>query len=346
MTFLNLKSSKIRKKSSKYIPIVNLDVIDSCTSKCKTCHIWKHDNPVAVTFEEYKKLLAELGEFKTQIISIGGGEPLLRNDICNIIKESKRNGFSVHMNSSLVGISKSQIDQLIDAGLDFIHVSIDHFEKDKYHEIRGINALDHVLGNLNYLVSKNIEVGINVVISKLNILDIDRILEWCLKQKVQKVQFILAKNTLQQNDMSDSEFQEYALADNEILVIKEKLLAFQTAAEKIGVLSNSSMFLENLIEVNRERRLIPCYVGRATVTIDPFGFVRTCYAYPSKLSIKNSTLKDILLSKSYERDLANVDMCKKACHDVGSAEISIRMNLRYSILNIKKVILEVVRYTR
>jgi len=328
------------------IPIVNIDVIDSCNSRCQSCHIWKHDNEGEVSLVEYFSLFDQLAEIDTQIISIGGGEPLLRKDICDIIYGASSKGFSVHMNSSLVGVSKSQLDQLVKSGLSFIHVSIDHFKNDKYYKIRGVNSLTHVLSNLEYLKSKKIDIGINVVISKLNYHDLDEIMEWCLAQNISKVQFIIASKNLQQEDMSAEDFSSLALTDGELGDLKKKLLVFENRATKNNVMTNSKMYLNNLKEVNQERRLISCYSGRATITIDPFGFVRTCYAYDSTLSIKKNKILDILNSEKFAERVKQVDSCKKACHDVGSAEISIRMNLWYGLSSIRKIFSEVMRYTK
>lgn len=99
-----------------------------CGSDCR-----KEDIPVDMPFEDFRHVLdevaAELDPSKILIITTGG-EPLVRKDISECGREIRRRGFKWGMVSNGMLLDKKKLDELIDAGLNTIAISLDGFENE------------------------------------------------------------------------------------------------------------------------------------------------------------------------------------------------------------------------
>jgi len=78
---------------------VMLAVTDRCPSRCTYCQIPARNSPDPPT-ETLLKLIDQLAEAGTQRIGIWGGEPLIREDIGQIIARIKENGMYVTLDSN------------------------------------------------------------------------------------------------------------------------------------------------------------------------------------------------------------------------------------------------------
>ena len=108
--------------TSKRIPVaVRWNLLHRCPSRCAYCNLWR--TPAEeMTFEEIRPLLGQLARLGTTQISFSGGEPLLREDIGEIVEETARVGISPTMNSSGFGLKK----RLASLGrLDQLKISLD-----------------------------------------------------------------------------------------------------------------------------------------------------------------------------------------------------------------------------
>ncbi|MDP6627450.1 MAG: radical SAM protein [Methanopyri archaeon] len=103
---------------------------DSCNLKCKYCAIWKTKRR-QMTTKELLDLVDELADMGCVRISIFGGEPLVRDDIGQIVDHIHKRGINVGLGSNGILVPK-KIDQLKD--LDHLHISLDGPEE--YHDIQ------------------------------------------------------------------------------------------------------------------------------------------------------------------------------------------------------------------
>lgn len=335
------------KKKFKKIPFLYIDLVNHCNSKCITCDIWKNPQGETLTTDQWLNFFKQLPSHGVKLVSIGGGEPTLNKDLPILIKELKALGIKVHLNSHLATCNDTYLKSLTDAGLDAIHVSVDGVTEASYQQIRGINALKAVEKNINWIKQNTkILVGINTVVGKHNFNNIDDIVNWSNKLNVKKLQFIPVSNNLQQNNMSSERFTDFSPTASEVITkYKSTLKSSLRKLQKVSVLTNSKTFIDKFEYAYVAKRLTSCFAGRAFVTINAKGEVLACYEYSTKLNILNKTLKEILYSPEYAHTLDKVRSCTLPCHDVGSAEVSLRLNPRYFLTNLKTIIKELKSYT-
>jgi MoaA/NifB/PqqE/SkfB family radical SAM enzyme len=100
-------------------------------------------NKSIMDFDFYKKCINDLKEFPQKIKMLrfaATGEPLLHPKIAEMVKYAKEkdvaNSLDIVTNASL--LTKELSDKLIDAGLDWLRISVQGLSSDKYKEVCGV----------------------------------------------------------------------------------------------------------------------------------------------------------------------------------------------------------------
>ncbi len=119
--------------------------------------------------EDVKKGLGVLRDLGVIEIVLSGGNPLLREDIDEIIEFSSRHFITtVYDNGS---IAPRKLDALRKA--DFVAISLDTLDKKKFDYIRGVKgAWTRAMNTIQTLHDEGIHVGVSPTISQLNLYEI------------------------------------------------------------------------------------------------------------------------------------------------------------------------------
>ena len=86
--------------------------------------------------EEWIQIMKHLQDIGVSVIGFTGGEPLLRKDLEDIIKSIDSRSTTILFTSG-DGLTGEKAKSLKDAGLFYIAVSLDHYDKAKHNELRG-----------------------------------------------------------------------------------------------------------------------------------------------------------------------------------------------------------------
>ena len=163
--------------------VVSFEVTDSCTCFCMHCdHGGDRDESHNMKPSEYKRYMKEL---RPCVVQISGGEPLMRPDLLEIVRNIKSdNGLPYTIlvsNWSLM--TEEKYVQLREAGVDEFCVSLD-FPDERHDEFRGLPGL---YKNLSEIVPKVAALGhddivMNNCITSSNVAEInavaDKAAEW------------------------------------------------------------------------------------------------------------------------------------------------------------------------
>jgi MoaA/NifB/PqqE/SkfB family radical SAM enzyme len=155
-----------------------IDVTYNCNAKCHYCRWGNSKTPGRLNQpDEYIYIPVEtLQHLNTERIVFSGGEPLLRQDLEQIISYYNQAGVkSIVLITNGFLITESRLSSLIASGLTGITFSIDSFESGIAFEARAYNNHQHERVKSSFiqtcLLKKNfqLEIGINVVVSSANI---------------------------------------------------------------------------------------------------------------------------------------------------------------------------------
>jgi len=331
--FVQICSAKYLRTNVRVVPFVYLDVVDRCNSRCRTCDIWRirRDSPPELSTAEILSLRPALRRLKTQIVSIGGGEPTLRDDLETCIAAFRDDGMSVHMNTNALSIDLARARSLAHAGLSVAYISCDHPDREGYKAIRGVDGLDRVVAAIEHFRSlpTPIPVGINVVVSGLNQDALEALVARCIEWGVQKVQFIPVHTYLRYREMVRPALEQLTPRREDLPAIKATLTRVTRRLQELGIETNSRFYIEHFETAYESVRSVPCLAGSLFVMVNPFGDVFPCYQQQKGLNIRQTPLDAIVRSAEFREQRRCVVGCSLACWDAGSAEPSIRFHLPY-----------------
>mgnify|MGYP002635046202 FL=1 len=164
--------NKMSDSFGRSFPYIRLSITDVCNFKCGYClpngYFKVENKPGFLNLDEISNLVAAFTELGVSKIRITGGEPTVRKDFFEVLKNIK----SEHEISNLVittnGYKLNEIaEELIATRINGINISIDSLDRNKFKEITGQDRLPQILEGINILQNKGFKnIKVNAVLLK------------------------------------------------------------------------------------------------------------------------------------------------------------------------------------
>jgi MoaA/NifB/PqqE/SkfB family radical SAM enzyme len=112
-----------------------------CDFRCRFCHYWCDEmgNQPEQTLAEFQRGSAKLAQWGTLLISLAGGEPMLRDDIVEIVEAVGRWHFPF-ITTNGYQVDEKLAAELFAAGLWGISISIDYAQAQQHDRARGVEG--------------------------------------------------------------------------------------------------------------------------------------------------------------------------------------------------------------
>lgn len=170
--------------------LISIAVTDKCNCSCKHCSfVSMKKNQAILNTEEIKNIIVQAQQLGVATVNFVGGEPLLREDIVDLVKFVDKRLSQVVLFTNGYFLAK-KIKDLKKAGLTSVVISIDAYTAAQHDEIRGLDGLfAKALIGIKEARKAGLLVGISAVIDQHSYLnkDINKIIEWAKEQKVNEV---------------------------------------------------------------------------------------------------------------------------------------------------------------
>ena len=132
-----------------------------CNLRCSFCQYWREPGG-EMTQKEIFRMLDEASSFGIGVYNAWTVEPLLREDLPQILRHAKSQGLITSLVTNGLLLAK-RADELGD--LDYLSVSVDGIKS--YRELRGVD-LENALAGIRAAKKAGHEILINCVISSKN----------------------------------------------------------------------------------------------------------------------------------------------------------------------------------
>jgi len=116
-------------RSTSHPVLAHIIPIRRCNLSCTYCNEYD-DFSKGVPTEELKRRIDHLARLGTSIVSFSGGEPLLHEDLDELIRHIRRHGMLAGMITNGFLLNADRIHRLNKAGLDHMQISIDNVKPD------------------------------------------------------------------------------------------------------------------------------------------------------------------------------------------------------------------------
>jgi len=250
--------------------ILSFEVTLSCIARCKHCDTGGHrENEQRMKPEEYRKYISD---FKPAAVQLSGGEPLLRDDLAEIIRQIKKGTSMPYVIVVTNGFLLNEVryKELKEAGADRFSISLD-FPDEKHDEFRRLPGL---YKHLDELVPKlasygNGDIAMNCCITLPNVSYIEAAAEKCHEWGV-----AISYSAYSKKRIGDPQFFISERSDLEILKKGiDNLIKMKREGIRImnpdSVLMNFYRFFENDGFPN-------CNAGKTFLVVRPEGTMNPC----------------------------------------------------------------------
>jgi PqqA peptide cyclase len=129
---------------------------------------------------DWKRVVREARALGAVQLGFSGGEPLMRDDLAELVAEGHGLGFYTNLITSGAGLNEARIDELKAAGLDHIQVSFQDSTKEVNDFLSSTRTFDLKLKVAKLVKQRGYPMVLNVVLSRLNIDHIDKIIEMAI----------------------------------------------------------------------------------------------------------------------------------------------------------------------
>lgn len=165
----------------KHIPrLIVLELTRRCNLRCVHCRASADRNGLCdeLVTEEWFRLLRDIASFSKPIIILSGGEPLLREDVFDIITYGRKIGLTMTLSTCGVTLTEQAVAKLKESGIGRVSVSIDGKDAVTHDFIRQQKGVyDAALGAIELLKRYGIAFQINTTVTKYNFKHLNKILE-------------------------------------------------------------------------------------------------------------------------------------------------------------------------
>ena len=191
----------MNKELYKYMYTATIDITTACNLKCKHCRV--ESITYNMGLEEIETICKKLSEYKTKMLFISGGEPLIRQDIVEVVTVAKKYIPLITINTNATLLTEKLLQNLIDAGVNYIQVSLDGLEKE-HDEIRGEGTFQKTLDSIRIIAKYTDKISLHVssVVSKINIDRMDEFVDYLIDKNKLPIQIIGFKRYLPKNVMA------------------------------------------------------------------------------------------------------------------------------------------------
>ena len=161
-----------------------------CPLKCPYC-----SNPLKLRqyaaeldTDTWKRVLAEAAGLGVVQVHFSGGEPLVRQDLDQLIAESRQQGLYSHLTTSGVGGDESRLEHLVRAGLDSIQVSFQDSNPVDNDFLAGLASFEKKRECIEAAQKLDLPIVLNVVLHRTNLSHLEEIIQLAVDLDVEKVE--------------------------------------------------------------------------------------------------------------------------------------------------------------
>lgn len=266
---------------------VSFEITYSCNARCAHCHL---GGPVPdekrATPEQYAQRCREL---KPLVAQVSGGEPLLRNDVEEIVTALKKQGGASYIVLTTNGatLTKKKYNRLRQAGVDAFSLSFD-FPDERHDTFRGIPGLFNKIVRLLEEVQneENPAIALSGVVQRENFRDLIAMSDFARKYGV--------KMNFSTYTWLRTKKQEFMIAGEELEELKEIIKKLRKHKKKYHTIVASDYVFTKMIEFFENQAIPNCRAGERFLVVNPDASLSPCGLIIKNYNSRRELLRDFL----------------------------------------------------
>jgi len=258
----------LRCKARRMPVLLNIEITKRCNARCAFCACWQADTPGA-ELDDYGPLVEK---FKPVLVSVSGGEPLMRKDCVDLIRGMRPHCHYMALITNGALLNGESARGLAEAGVDQICISLDYLGT-RHDDARRVNGLyDHLAETIPALTRAGFRIALNTIIMESNLSEIlpiaYRAKEW--GAMVSYSAYCTLKRSAQDGMVAQRRYTQLVGIVDELRRLKRTL----------GHIKNSDYYLRKIPAYFRDGHIPGCQAGFRWLQITPDGYVQQCSELP------------------------------------------------------------------
>jgi len=170
-------------------PVVVWNVTKRCNLRCLHCYADAGKGEKEISLKKALSVIDDLSEFGVPVLLFSGGEPLLREDIFELIYYASKKGIRTVLSTNGTLIDRDTALRLKDSGISYVGISLDGIGEvnDRFRGVKG--AFEAALKGIENCKKAGIKVGIRFTMNKRNVSEIPKIFSLSEKEGVERLCF-------------------------------------------------------------------------------------------------------------------------------------------------------------
>ena len=247
-------------------------------------------NREELSTEEIYRLLNESLDLGTKYLMIDGGEPLMRDDIFDILNYASDIGLSMEIYTNGILITPEVAKKLYDAGVNSVLFNMDYADKGRFDwHNRAEGSYEKAISGMRALRKYPIIIGINTNVTPDNINELDSLMDIALEEGMTMIRFVpLVSDSSNGSKVTALSQHDWANIASEVIKCADKHIDDIIYAD-YRILPESANSVDFFA--------LSCNAGISWINILPDGGIKACPFLPAeKANLKESSIKDIWLN--------------------------------------------------
>lgn len=247
--------------------LVNLEFTKHCNARCTFCNCWQLESKGELS--DYGPVVQK---FRPVLVSVSGGEPLLRRDYPELLRGIRPHCHYLALITNGVLLGADSARRLKEAGVDQICVSLDYLGErhDRARRVPGLFA--HLAETIPALTRAGYRIALNTVIMESNL---GEILPLAYRAKEWGAMISFSAHCALKRDTED-EMVQNSRHTQLVAIVRE----IRRLKGKLGHIKNSDYYLRAIPAYFRDGIVPGCQAGYRWIQVTPDGYVQQCSELP------------------------------------------------------------------
>lgn len=279
---------------------VSVEIIHKCPNYCMHCSSFSGMTcTMKIPKEKVFEIIEGMVKIGMEVLNISGGEPFLHDGLAEIVKYAKANkihtyiytsGIMLNHKGNVCELEDCLLDRLKEFGADKLIFDLPSMDEKIYDVFMGTERYQRfALSSIQRSVKKGIFTEIHFVPTKINITQIDKVIDFAKEIGVDRVSFLglVPHGRAKQNQ------ETLYLSKEETDRLKQKLFEMASSQIRIG------------IPLQLDNSEYKCYAGRQKLCVKYDGKVFGCEAF-KYIVLKDDQGNEIEPDSIYEKSIDEI----------------------------------------
>ncbi len=219
-------------------PIVVWNITRACNLKCVHCYNDSGAGRASAepNTAEAKAVLDDLADFGVPSVLFSGGEPLMREDLFELVNYARACGLRTVISTNGTLIDNGKAEQIKEAGVSYVGVSLDGIGSvnDRFRGV--IGAFDSAVEGIRNCMNVGVRVGLRLTLTRQNVEDLDKFFDFFESEGIERACFYHLVPSGRGGDISEQRLwhEQSRLAVDKIL---KRCREFRAGGKKTDILT-------------------------------------------------------------------------------------------------------------